>query len=566
MTLRKTIQFVCTYFPLIIGFANPILGQSNRDSLQHKMDTVLSGKIHGFDSTQTLIINKVDSMAKLPEGLVHFPDNLKPNLSKYNRKLDSIKGKLTHRIDSLQKLNLPASQYTHLLDSIERAGPLKDVKQAEARLASLEQKVNEPVTKLSAEIGKIESKINQKLSRINKEGGAEANLPGSVSLPDAKGLPPIPSAGISPDVVGVSPAIPNPSLNLPQGTLPNSANPLNGINGLGNNNLAGNLGKETNELKSLSNAPQTELSQLKNTSELGQAEKELTQVNQISSQAKGYSKDLKNLSKGNLDSVKQFNQVLEKKVMQNGEMKLFQSEVKGLDQYKAMAAKGNDPKAMEKLAMEQAKQQAVNHFAGKEKELQSAMSLISKYKQKYSSLASIHDIPKRARNTMHGKSLIERIVPGINLQVQKKSTVLIDFNPQIGYRFNGRLTVGAGWNERVGFHHYTHLSHKDRIFGPRTFAEFKFTKGFALRGEIEMMNTFVPPLITASVAPDPTNRQWVWGIFGGIKKEYNLSKKIRGNIQMMYNFHDRFYKTSPYADRLNVRMGFEFPMKKKVSP
>ena len=55
-------------------------------------------------------------------------------------------------------------------------------------------------------------------------------------------------------------------------------------------------------------------------------------------------------------------------------------------------------------------------------------------------------------------------------------------------------------------------------------------------------------------------------IFGGIKKEYNLSKKIRGNIQMMYNFHDRFYKTSPYADRLNVRMGLEFPMKKKISP
>ena len=249
--------------------------------------------------------------------------------------------------------------------------------------------------------------------------------------------------------------------------------------------------------------------------------------------------------------------------MQNGEMKQFQSEVKGLDQYKAMAAKGNDPKAMEKLAVEQAKQQAVNHFAGKEKELQSAMSQISKYKQKYSNLSSIHDIPKRARNTMHGKPLIERIVPGINLQVQKKSTVLIDFNPQIGYRFNGRLTVGAGWNERVGFHHYTHLSHKDRIFGPRTFAEFKFTKGFALRGEVETMNTFVPPLITGST-PDPTNRQWVWGIFGGIKKEYNLSKKIRGNIQMMYNFHDRFYKTSPYADRLNVRMGVEFPMKKKA--
>ncbi|HMI67905.1 MAG TPA: hypothetical protein VK517_17810, partial [Cyclobacteriaceae bacterium] len=465
------------------------------------MDNVFSGKMHGIDSVQTRIINKVDSIANLPSRVTHFSDSLKPALSKYNRKLDSIKGKLKHRIDSLQTLNLPTSQYTHLLDSVERAGPLNDVKQAEGRLASLERKANEPVTKLNAEIGKIESKINRKLNLINKEAGSGANLPASVNLPGANSLPTIPSGGINPDVVGVNPPIPNPSLNLPQGALPNSSNPLNGVNGLGNNNLAGNLGKETNELKNLSNAPQKELSQLKNAGELGRAGKELTQVNQISSQAKGYSKDLKNLSKGNLDSVKQFNQALEKKVMQNGEMKQFQSEVKGLDQYKAMAAKGNDAKAMEKLAAEQAKQQAVNHFAGKEKELQSAMSLISKYKQKYSSLASIHDIPKRARNTMHGKPLIERLVPGINLQVQKKSTLLIDLNPQIGYRFNGRLTVGAGWNERVGFHHYTHLSHKDRIFGPRTFAEFKFTKGFALRGEIETMNTFVPPLITAST-PD----------------------------------------------------------------
>src|SRR5260221_9359816 len=330
------------------------------------MDGVLSGKKHSLDSAKLRIDNKADSIIKLLPRFAHLPDSLKPDLSKYQRKLDSVKRKLTHRIDSLQKLNLPTSQYTHLLDSIERAGPLKDVKQVETRLASLERKANEPIAKLNAEIGKIESKINQKLNLLNKEAGGGTNLPPSVNLPGANSLPTIPSAGIAPGI----PA----NLNLPQGALPNTTNPLSGINGLGNNNLAGNLGKDTNELKNLTSAPQKELSQLKNAGELGQAEKELTQVNQISSQAKGYSKDLKNLSKGNLDSVKQFNQALEKKVMQNGEMKQFQSEVKGLDQYKAMAAKRNDPKAMEKLAMEQAKQQAVNHFAGKEKELQSAMS------------------------------------------------------------------------------------------------------------------------------------------------------------------------------------------------
>jgi len=560
MNLRRVIFNGLVFsFPLFGIF--PLLAQSNQDSFVSKVGQ----PAFTFDSTQSHIQNKIDSVANLSRRFPHLTDTLMDDLSKYNRTLDSIKGKLTYRIDSLKRLNLPTGQYSHLLDSIERAGPLKDVRLAEAKLLALQNKVNEPVAKLNGEVNRLEVKINQKLSLLNKEAGEGANLLGNANLPTGVAGISAGQAGLSNlQVPGINPgALPDTNFNLPSGSLPNVTNPLSGINGLENNNLAGNLGKETSELKNLSRAPQMELSQLKNTGELGKASKELGQVTQITQQAKGYKKDLKNLSKGNLDSVSQVRS-LEKKAMQIGDRKELQGEMKQMDQYKAMIAKGSDPDAMKNLAKGEVQKQAVNHFAGKEKELQSAMSQISKYKQKYASLSSIHDIPKHARNTMHGKPLIERIVPGINLQVQKRGTVLIDFNPQAGYRFNGRLTVGAGWNERVGFYHYTHLIHKDRIFGPRTFAEFNFRKGFALRGEVETMKTFVPPLITNNGAVDPTNRQWVWGVFGGIKKEYKLSKALRGNIQMMYNFHDRFFKTSPYADRLNVRMGFEFLMKKKV--
>ncbi len=568
MSIRRPILRITVCFLLAFG-GSPLLAQSRLDSVQQKIDrriqrfdSAFFNKKQTIDSIQSRIDNKIDSVGKRPQQFTNVSNILNPDISKYNRKLDSVKRRLTHRIDSLQRLSLPTSQYTHLLDSIEKAGPLKDVRQADARLASLERKANEPFTKLNAAVSRIEGKISQRLNDLNTEAGEGAHLPGNANLPNeaasAKvGLPDLKVPGISP--VG----LPNTNLNLPSGSLPNVTNPLDGINGLENNNLTKDLGKETNELKKITNALQKELNELKSTGELGQAEKKLGQVHQIERKAKGYSKDIRKVSKGKLDSLT-VTKTLENKAMQMGPMNPFQAEAGTISQYKSMVAKGNDPKAVEKLAMEQAQKQAVNHFAGKEKELQSAMSQISKYKQKYSSLSSIHDIPKHARNTMHGKPLIERLVPGANLQVQKKSTVLIDFNPQVGYRFNGRLTVGAGWNERIGFYHYTHLIHKERVFGPRTFAEFSFRKGFALRGDVETMNTFVPPLITNSAVVDPTNRQWVWGIFGGIKKEYKLSKTIRGNIQMMYNFHDRFYKTSPYADRLNVRMGFEFPMKKKA--
>jgi hypothetical protein len=220
-----------------------------------------------------------------------------------------------------------------------------------------------------------------------------------------------------------------------------------------------------------------------------------------------------------------------------------------------MAAKGNDPKALEKFGMEQAQKQAINHFAGKEKELEAAMNQMTKYKLKYSSLNSIKAIPKRVPNDLHGKPFIERVVPGVTFQFQRRNMVTLDFNPLLGYRFNPRFTAGAGWNERIGFRHY-HITQENRIFGPRTFGEFKFKKGFAVRGEVERMSTVIPSLNASGGTIDAGSRTWVWGVFGGVKKDYTISKYIKGNIQMLYNFTDKNYKTNPYADRFNVRMGF----------
>jgi hypothetical protein len=57
-------------------------------------------------------------------------------------------------------------------------------------------------------------------------------------------------------------------------------------------------------------------------------------------------------------------------------------------------------------------------------------------------------------------------------------------------------------------------------------------------------------------------REWVWNLLGGIKKDYRISKRLRGNLQLMYNFIDPKDK-SPYP-RQNVRIGFEFGWGKKT--
>ncbi len=251
--------------------------------------------------------------------------------------------------------------------------------------------------------------------------------------------------------------------------------------------------------------------------------------------------------------------------------KLAESQITNLDGVKDLTeAAGSLPNLMtseeeaKKLAMDQAKQVAIDHFTGKEEVLKSAMEKISKYKQKYSSISSLSEITKRPANPMKGKPLIERIVPGIQFQLfQRQGNFLTDFNLYAGYRLNGRLTTGLGWNQRVAYNlDRDKFNPNARVFGPRAFGEFKLSRGFSPRAEVEVMNNLIPSFVSNSRA-DVQNRQWVVSGLVGIKKEYRFYKNIRGTTTIMFNvFHPR--NKSPYPDWVNARFGFEFPLKKKV--
>ncbi|HMG94134.1 MAG TPA: hypothetical protein VK589_28940 [Chryseolinea sp.] len=213
---------------------------------------------------------------------------------------------------------------------------------------------------------------------------------------------------------------------------------------------------------------------------------------------------------------------------------------------------------------DQAQAIAVDHFANNQEQLNAAMTKISQYKATFSNVNSLADISKKPPNAMKGKPLIERIVPGLGLQVQKREDVLlVDFNPYAGYRFTGRITGGAGWNQRVPYNmDKRRFSSTVRIYGPRVYGEFKLGRGFAPRVEIELMHTLVPPF-TLSPTLDPEHSEWVWGVFAGIKKEYKIFRELNGTASVMMRLFDPHHK-SPYADVVNARLGFEIPLKKKV--
>ena len=85
--------------------------------------------------------------------------------------------------------------------------------------------------------------------------------------------------------------------------------------------------------------------------------------------------------------------------------------------------------------------------------------------------------------------------------------------------------------------------------------------GFIAHLETEVMNTFVPSVISGTLL-DQGQREWVSGMMTGIKKDYKIYKNLRGTVLIQYNLFNPKFK-SPYVDRLNSRIGFEYALHKR---
>jgi hypothetical protein len=237
-----------------------------------------------------------------------------------------------------------------------------------------------------------------------------------------------------------------------------------------------------------------------------------------------------------------------------------------LDQseYGTVLQSANDEEAMKKLLLDEAKKEAINHFAGKEQVLKAAMEQVSKYKKIYGNVSSLSELQTRPKNPLKDKPFRERFVSGLGIQIHVRNYLNVDLNPYVSYLLTPRFSAGIGWNQRWATEWRSKsIVFEGRVFGPRSFGEAKLKKGFAIRLEGEAMNTYVPPYIQA---PGEGKRVWLYTAMAGVKKEYRFFKKIKGYSIVQFDISKLFVSNnpSPYGDITNFRMGFEFPYKKKV--
>ncbi|MFZ1807626.1 MAG: hypothetical protein WAU36_10410 [Cyclobacteriaceae bacterium] len=519
-----------TFFLLLFTSCfGSVSAQSEQDSTaSHRLsvaaiDSLATNQTEKIDSINTTTLEKLDTLNTLTSKVTHLQDSL--NTSLHNNKVDSVRERITHKIDSLNRLQLPTEKYTRLLDSLNQI-PNNTLNKANEKVATVQNKVNAVQEKVNSPTNKVEQKVNEKLNLMKSEGGEGANLPGNLNLPGVD----------APGVAGVDGSLGSTDLGLDQSEIPK----LDGAGGIGIPDLKGEL-------------PAMD--------ELNGVQEQLGKVGEATGQIGGYSEDLKSISSGNLGEVKQVPEKLESEAVKMGNADVLSEKSQELDGYKGMIAAGGDKEAMKQQALQQAPKLAKNHFKGQEAVLQEAINKVNSYKKKYTELTDLENIPKRKPNAMEDKPLIERLVPGITFQIQKSENVWLDYNPSIAYLISGRFVAGLGWNERIGITSHLGFTSSDRVYGPRTFLEFKIKKGFSVRAEVEKMYTFVPPNVFSPT--DFGGNQWVGSAFIGMKKQYDFMKSIKGNFQFLYNFYDD-HNNSPYTSRFNVRFGFEFLMKKKV--
>jgi hypothetical protein len=464
------------------------------DPLIHNTDSIKISIETKLDSAKTSVNHRLDSIEASFNNQV---DNLKQSYGQTKSKIESLKGNYQSKIDSLSNLRLPAEKFIGKVDSLNNE--LSKVQQnVITKIDSLKGRITAKIKSLNPppEVSAKVAGITSSLDKINLQSiDAEVSKLGFVNL--NKSLPDLPTSGINTSL---------PSANLPNVNIPGA-----------------NV-----------NAP-----------DLG-VQEHVGKVNDIT---------------GRVGDVQA--QVKEVATIEGAE-KALENKVSNLDQVKAIDEQATlpvQPPATGDEAKEQlkdlAKKEAVNHFAGKEAAVQQAMDKMSKYKQKYKDVSSIKDLPKKVPNSMKEKSFVERLLPGVALQLFMRENFLLDIAPYVGFRFSERLTAGAGWNQRASFN--AEKSHSQtNVYGPRVYGEYKLLKGLSGRLELETMNAYV----TQGVNGDFGHREWVPAILAGMKQQYTIYKGLRGTAFVLYNFYNPDYK-SPYGDRISARIGFEYLIKKK---
>lgn len=165
-------------------------------------------------------------------------------------------------------------------------------------------------------------------------------------------------------------------------------------------------------------------------------------------------------------------------------------------------------------------------------------------------------MPDFKPNNQKTKSFLQRLEYGTNVQTAKSNyyfPVTSDLGLSVGYKIDDKKIVGIGASYKMGWgKDIRHISISHQGLGLRSFVDLKIKGGFWISGGGEL--NYRSQFSTFSVLNDFS--PWQKSALLGLKKKYQVRKKLKGNVQLLYDF---LYKQQvPVTQPVVFRVGYNF--------
>ncbi|TCL00959.1 hypothetical protein EV198_2976 [Roseivirga ehrenbergii] len=184
------------------------------------------------------------------------------------------------------------------------------------------------------------------------------------------------------------------------------------------------------------------------------------------------------------------------------------------------------------------------------KRLTEGREKIAEAKEKYTKVQDLNNPDQKRNNPLKGKSFIERLSFGGNLQVNRVEPISLDVGGELAYQISPKSELGAGSAYRLRLQKKILAGVSSDNFNVRGFYNHVIWRNIRLQGNYEL-----DYLVLNNPQADSEIKDWVQSGLIGFKQEQPFFKKIKGYMTVQYDF---LHSAESANSRWVVRFGFRF--------
>ena len=165
------------------------------------------------------------------------------------------------------------------------------------------------------------------------------------------------------------------------------------------------------------------------------------------------------------------------------------------------------------------------------------------------------DMPEGFKpNNQKTKTFLQRLEYGANIQSQKGTSYFpttTDLGLSLGYKINDKSSIGIGASYKVGWGRgWDHIHITSEGVGLRSYLDVK------LKGSLYLSGGYEQNYRTAFQNVQQLRDLSVWQQSGllGLSKKYQVSKKIKGDVKLLWDFLS--YQQIPRTQSILFRVGY----------